>query len=130
MWPREGVLSLALEEYFDLVDAMDELERRREKLRNVVLAELRGALVTRMPHPRGSLRIDRYASYEVPSPSRVVPLLVDLAWVDEVVRIDGRTLYKMAKHDADVQMALRGAVRVREHEVLVITPKRKGGAPR
>lgn len=123
--PRpDGILSLLLDEIFDLNDAIDELERRRAKQRNRVLDLCREARLDRSRHPRGTLRIDRYASYKITRAAGILPLIHRLGWEDDVLSVRGRRLHQLARHSEQAQAEIAAFAREVQHEALVLTAKR------
>lgn len=122
---EEDALALMVDELFDLQEAIHELEARREKLRTAVLAACRRTGAARGTFPRGTLMVQRYQSYEPPRPSSVVDVLRTLRWEDDVLSVKGRALYKMAQSRLDTRAYFDAAFATREHETLVLTPKRR-----
>ena len=124
--PEEEVLSLIVDEVWDLTAAIDELERRRKKLRDAILDLCRKRSVSRWAHTGGALRIDQYVSYRAPRPSLVMPLLRERGWEDATLTVRGRPLHELAQRDADAGEWLRARLAEQRHEVLVMTPARRG----
>src|SRR5437016_5840109 len=89
-----AMLSLILDEYFDLQAAIDELEARREKLRAGILREC--ARERGFDHPRGRVRISRYESFDADRTGPLIPILEREGWVEDVLSVRGRQLYKLA----------------------------------
>lgn len=121
---REEVLSLMLEEVWDLTEAIQELERRRDKLRDTILRSCRDSKVDRYLHAGGALRIDRYRTFEIKEPSRVLSLLDQRGWVDDVLSVKGRALFKQAEKEPATLAYLRLYHREIEKEILVLSPRR------
>lgn len=121
----EEMLKLVVDEAWDLTEAIGELERRREKLRDVVLEICRDASVSRWTHARGNIRLDRYKSYKVARPTLVLPQLDALGWHDDVLSVKGRALHKLAQPLPGVRSLLDGMFPEVQHEVLVMTPTKR-----
>lgn len=123
--PDEAVLSLILSEIWDLTAAIEELERRRDKLRDHALDLCRRGPIARYDHPRGSLKVERYLSYRVGKPSLLMPLLQHRGWEDLALTARGRSLHKLTARDPEARQWLteHGVIEQR-HETLVLTPKR------
>lgn len=121
---QEELLALILDEVWDLTEAIDELERRRAKLRDHLLNACKGASVDRWRHPRGALRIDRYSSYKVLRPSEILAILDMLGWHDKVLQVKGRVLHELASQRPDSQALFSNTYAETKHEVLVLTPNR------
>lgn len=117
----ERTLGLLAEEIFDLAAAIDELDRRREKLRAALLRLCRASNVRRWEHARGTISISRYASYQIERTSSVLPLVREHCWEDEVLSVKGRALHKLAQGRPDVVAALAGHPTV-ERETLTMKP--------
>lgn len=122
---EEDALGMMLDELWDLQEALQELEARREKLRAAVLDACRRRGTTQEKTARGTLKIDRYLSYVVPQPSAIVDVLRTLRWEDEVLSVRGRALYKSAQARLDTRAYFDAALATKQHEVLVLTPRRR-----
>lgn len=122
---EEDALEMMLDELWDLQEALQELEVRREKLRAAVLqiCQRRGTTVEKML--RGTLKVDRYLSYVVPQPSAIIDVLRTLRWEDDVLQVRGRALYKAAQARLDTRAYFDAALATKQHEVLVLTPRRR-----
>lgn len=118
-----GALSLILDEYFDLHEAIDELERRRERLRQFAWRELEAMGLRRLAHPRGSIRLQEYRAIQPRRVSDVLPVLEREGWIDLVLRAQGPTLHKAAI-EPDVRRELLAVAEEVRKDVLLIAPKR------
>lgn len=124
--PRtQDVLGLLLDEVWDLNDSIDELERRRARLRDHIADICRRASATRWQHPRGNVRVDRYGSYKVARPTAVLPQIQNLGWEDQVLQIKGRALYKLAAERPNTRALFAEHCRETQHDVLVLTPTKR-----
>ena len=129
--PREEeMLGLVVDEIWDLTSAMQELERRRDKLRDHVadVCRLRG--IDRWKHARGTLRIDKYRSYTVKKVDEFVPYAQMLGWTRETLAVKGRALHKLAQADPKARILFDQMYPVVEHETLVMTPTKVARAGR
>lgn len=120
----ERALGLLAEEIFDLAAAIDELDRRREKLRAAVLQLCRASNVRRWEHARGTISISRYASYKIDRASSVLALVQGKGWEDDVLSVKGRALHKLAQGRPEVLAALAPYPKV-ERETLTMMPSRR-----
>lgn len=118
----EDVLSLLLDEVWDLQEAIAELERRRDDLRDGILAACRTRSIDRLAHARGTLRVERYASYKVAHPSAILPTLRALGWEDRTLQVKGRVLHALAAKRPDLAAHFSSAFPEVRHEVLSLTP--------
>lgn len=120
---EQGVFELLLDEYFDVDDALRTLEARREKLRNAILAEMRGGAMNRIDHPRGRVDIRRHHAFTGLTPTRVLPVVGAREWWDDAFSVNGRALHRLALKDASAmdELAAMGAKAVRK-ETLYIVP--------
>ena len=123
--PQDEALALALEEVWDLNEAIAELEARREKLRAAILRTCRARGIDRWTHARGALRIQRYMAYKIEKPSRVLEIVTARGWTDEALSVRGRSLYKLALKDDAARRDLALAGHAVEHESLVLTAKKR-----
>lgn len=124
--PRaEELLGLMLDEVWDLTEAIDGLEERRARLRDAILKATRASGVERHRHARGALRIDRYQSYRVARPTRILPYLKLWGWEDQALQVKGRALRQLAAERPEVARFLDDILPVVRHEVLVLSPDRK-----
>lgn len=121
---EDDALALMVDEIWDLQEALHELEARRSKLRAGVLAACRSARIDHATFPRGTLKVTRHLSYEAPQPSAVVDVLRTLHWEDDVLSVNGRKLHRRAQARSDTRAYFDGSLVTREHEVLVLTPRR------
>lgn len=121
----DDVLSLLLDEVWDVQEAIAELERRRDALRDQLLRACRAQDTDRVDDARGALRISRYASYKVARPSTILEMLESLDWEDQVLQVKGRALHKLAATREDVRAELAKAFPEVQHEVLTLTPWRR-----
>lgn len=126
----DHILGLIVEETWDVSEAIEELERRRGKLRDTVLDLCRARGASRWTHPRGAIRVERYASYKVKRAGEVLDVLRTLGWEDRVLDVDGRALHALAKERSEVATLLSQNYAEVQHEVLVMTPARKRARPR
>lgn len=117
----ERALALIADEIWDLAAAIDELERRREKLRAAVLQICRASNVRRWEHVRGRISISTYASYKIERATFVLPLVQANGWEDEVLSVKGRALHKLAQGRPDIVEALASHPKV-ERETLTMMP--------
>jgi len=122
---QEVTLAVIFDEVRDLNEAIDELERRREKLRAHILATCRDAGIDRWRSARGALRIDRYASYKVSRPSEVLAIVQRMGWQAEALAIKGRALHRLAAGQAAARAELSPYVKEVKHEILVLSPDPK-----
>jgi hypothetical protein len=119
----DGSMNALLDEAWDLQEAIEELEARREKVRAAILTLCGATKVDRWRHARGSVSLQRYASYKVARPSTVLDALVLRGWQDDVLQVKGRALYGLANDRGVVPEAFAGLPRV-DHTVLTLRRKR------
>lgn len=120
----DEILALMLEETWDLTETLRAIESRRDALRNAILSLCRKRGMDRFQHARGTLRIDRYASYKVGRASEVLQALEGLGWVDDVLQVKGRALHARAAERQDTRAHFGARFPEVRHEVLVLTPRR------
>lgn len=121
----DDTLALLLDEVWDLNEAIEDLERRRERIRDHILSACRASRTDRLHHVRGALRIDRYESYKVTGSADVLRIVQDLRWEDKVLAVKGRALYQEAQKHPTARALFSALCREVQHEVLVLSPTRK-----
>lgn len=116
------MLSLILDEYLDVKAAIDELEQRREKLRESIWEECRNE--RGFDHPRGRVRMTQYDAFKARETTPLIPLLTRDGWIEELLSVKGRQLYKLARAKDDILDEIRPHVRVERKTTMTITPLR------
>lgn len=120
----DEILALMLDETWDLTETLRTIEDRRDKLRDAILSLCRKRGMDRFQHTRGTLRVDRYASYKVGRASEVLHALEGLGWVDDALQVKGRALHALAAQRPDTREHFGARFPEVRHEVLVLTPRR------
>jgi hypothetical protein len=117
--------SLAFDEWWDVEERMQELAQQRERLSELLLAWSRASGDTRLETRRAALRVERYAELRVWNLPKVIGILPD-SKLDEVLRVDGRKLHKLASTDAALMHELLRHATPVQREGLAIARRPRG----